>query len=94
MNPLVSEMLFAQREDLELRNLEGLLEDDCKCESKHRDPENRYCSGGAAYVGMSCMPDIKICDAAGKAWMLFMEDGSICDECDRLCGDCWTIRPI
>lgn len=95
MNPLVSEMLnTVAGQDTELMFLEGLLEGECKCQSGHTDPENRYCSGDVAWVGLSCTPPLNVCDAAAKAWVFFMERGNTCADCKLPCRECWEVRPI
>lgn len=98
MNPLVSEMLTAKnRQDLEIAMLEELLTGDVKCESRHQNPENAYCSGGATHmISYSCEPGRdKICDAAAHYSQRCRSDSSnVCEDCDLPCSECWTITPI
>lgn len=91
MNPLVQDMLLAQREDLELRNLEGLLEDDCKCESSHTESS---CSYDVSYL--------IVASCSGKAWQVCYNSAENTRKSAKVCGlclsldvrDCWAIRPI
>lgn len=96
MNPLVQDMLLAQREDLELRNLEGLLEDDCKCESAHMEPIPT-CSGDVvARKTTKCRGlDFNICSISYALNRESVESGyKVCSDCGVLTSLCWTIRPI
>lgn len=94
MNPLVEQMLS---NDVETRLLEDLFEHETKCESRHQNPENAYCSGGVTHMlSYSCEPGRdRVCDAAAQyAQRCRNNPDNVCMDCDRSCFECWTIRPI
>lgn len=83
--------------DLELIALEEAFADDCKCDSRHQNPENAYCSGAVTYLlTYSCDSEVnRVCDAAGKyAQRCTSARDNVCADCDLPCFECWTIRPI
>jgi len=95
VNPLVEKMLIAQREGIDASTLEQIFEHEVECESKHVDPENRYCSARVLFIGYSCSPPMMICGAAGQVWQRWVDEGDlICDDCGIPLTECWTIRPI
>lgn len=98
MNPLVEKMLNTTvSNDVETRFLEDLFEEEAKCESRHQNPENAYCSGGATHmVSYSCEPTRdKVCDASAKYTQRCRNNpDDVCRDCGLSCFECWTIRPI
>lgn len=93
MNPLVADMLFAQREDLELRNLEGLLNDDCKCETNHVVLPCTFKVTGV--VTSTCNGETTLkCKNGIQYSQMHIANGGTCVYCDEPASDCWTIRPI
>lgn len=93
MNPLVQDMLnTVAGQDTELVFLEGLLEDDCKCESLHTMTE---CSVTVVAKIRSCtVPWTLKCANGIQYSRKFMAEGGGCSGCYGLAVDCWTIRPI
>lgn len=97
MNSLVADMLLAQnREDLELRNLEGLLEDDCKCGSSHERAENTCSIEVVGRKSVECSGRVfNICQNSWNYNAQYLAEGGwACPRCGNDLEDCWTIRPI
>lgn len=95
MNPLVQEMLnTVAGQDTELVFLEGLLNDDCKCESRTHNHGRVTCSGDVSALLSSCIPPLKVCSAMHEHVTRAMNWESPCASCGRKTKDCWTIRPI
>lgn len=95
MNPLLASprLNTVAGQDSELVFLEGLLEDDCKCEANH---VILPCTGKVVGVHLSqctgnrylkCLNAVKFSEDA-------MKRGSKCQDCDKLSSECWIIRPI
>lgn len=93
MSPLVQEMLEAVAgHDTELVFLEGLLEDDCKCESDH--PRSKCSYKVTHIITVGCTP--------GQSWNVCENSAKATGNSNRCCAfchvwpvaDCWEIRPI
>lgn len=79
---------------LEILNLESLLEDECKCESKHTLSECSIEVVGIKFLGCEGVRFL-ICQNSYNWNMEAISDKMcICDECKRDCADCWRIVPI
>lgn len=82
--------------DIELRFLEDLFEDDCKCESDHLPPVS-VCSGDViARKRTACIRlDFKICRNSYEHNMRSVTSGyRTCASCGRLTSECFTITLI
>lgn len=94
MNPLVQEMLnTVAGQDSELVFLEGLLNDDCKCETNHKVLPCTFKVTGIATATCTGKTTLK-CENGVKYSENSMLTGVTCIHCDELASDCWTIRPI
>lgn len=73
--------------------LEDLLDDECKCESSHK---NTSCSGSVvARKHRSCGPSFNICSNS-RSWNLLVisTPGKRCKKCLENVSECWSIRPV
>lgn len=94
MNPLVAEMLnTVAGQDTELVFLEGLLEDDCKCETNHVELPCTFKVTGIVTSTCNGVTTLK-CENGIRYSETHMANGGICLDCDQPAADCWTIRPI
>lgn len=95
MNLLVEQMLTAKhRNDLELAILEQTFEEDCNCASAHSYPDMPSCSIEVVARKTTCRRDFLICDSSLECNQKYMALGGVCDKCNNLAFECWTIRPI
>lgn len=91
MSPLVQEMLNTVAGHV---FLEGLLEDDCKCESSHIWG-SISCTHIAVARKKGCTLEFNICQSSYEWNIRVIRDAIMrCDTCGENVADCWTIRPI
>lgn len=94
MNALVSEMISTRAgQDVELRFLEDLLNDDCKCETRHRVTTCTFKVTGIVVPVCSDKPIMK-CQSGMNHTVKLINSGTFCSWCGELASDCWEIRPI
>lgn len=91
MNPLVSVTESQAGQDVELRFLEDLLNDDCKCESHHKRTK---CSEEVTHRIVTCAGDWQVCVNSARDMIYRNRKGNWCAGCKRFTEDCWEIRPI
>lgn len=93
MNPLVKDMLeTAHSHDIELRFLEDLFEEDCKCESQHNNWGDT-CSKQVTHLFQAHVVQKKVCESAASR--IERAGKSVaCQRCGKYIADCWTITPI
>lgn len=95
MNPLVKDMLeSAHSHDIELRFLEEIFEDDCKCEGIEHG--NLECVKTVSALYRNCKYQQLACSTrVAYVESYIQERGSnYCRYCLRLGKECWTITPI
>lgn len=98
MNGTVERMLdLTTDREAEIAFLEGLFEEDCKCESAHQKAVAGPCSGVAV---AKCVPG---CGMVGALWCQSALDAANrsiaggfyrCALCGSKIGECWTITLI
>jgi len=92
MNPLVKDILdTAHSHDIELRFLEDLFADDCKCESRAHLVE---CTKVATHRSKNCQRSANICEDATNYVLDGLMSPDNCEDCKLPCSECWTITPI
>lgn len=81
---------------LEVIDLESLLEDDLKCESRHKHPLNLTCSEEVTHFVRGCPGgvDVKVCQDAAVSLHVRMAGGEVCDDCLKPAADCWKVIAI
>lgn len=97
MNPLVQEMLSNRAgQDVELRFLEDLLNDDCKCGSTHRKAGNPCSFDVVGRKSVKCTGlAFNICQNSWNYNAQYLAEGRWhCPKCGSNLKDCWEIRPI
>jgi hypothetical protein len=79
---------------LELISLESLLDDECRCQSKHT--EVAQCTVEVvARVRYACDTRHPLVCAETAAYIRYAHEiDSICDDCDRPTRECWRIVPV
>lgn len=95
MNPLVQEMLETRAgQDVELRFLEDLLNDDCKCESAHDGgPACTHDIVARKYVACDGIA-FNICQSSLNQNRVWLSENGNCNGCNLPVQVCWEIRPI
>lgn len=95
MNPLVKDMLeSAHSHDIELRFLEDMLNEECKCESLMHDSG---CTNEVTHRGFRrCANVSKNVCADAAAYIVKSKSHPLyyCSDCGESTRLCWTITPI
>lgn len=86
--PQVDSLLLTA--DTELVELEHMLDDDCTCELRHRDPQN--CSIEVTHIRITCRGRYFGCKYAETGYAT--DPYFICGSCGNRTVDCWKIIPI
>jgi len=97
MNGTVERMLdLTTARDTEIAFLEGLLEEDCKCESLHDIRDCEVCSGDVVARKTACGgADFLICTNSYRWNSRVIASGiGRCRECHNPVEECWTITLI
>lgn len=88
MNPLIEKMLEST---VETYLLEDLFEQEAECESRYHWSQ---CTETVTHRGGNCKRLRNICDDAAQYVRDGIESSDWCEDCQRDCAVCWTIRPI
>lgn len=93
MNPLLASPRLdtVAGQDTELVFLEGLLNDDCKCEGI--DHDTGPCTVKVTHRYTCCEVSKNVCSLFATE-AIMQRTLYVCAGCGRNAEDCWTIRPI
>lgn len=78
------------QEDVKLD--EAILDDDCGCQIRHRDPSN--CTIEVTHRLVSCRKQVLMCDHGTRYKRAEIAGDGWCRGCGAPVGSCWKIHPV
>lgn len=96
MDTIVSQMLeTVSRNREEISNLEEIFNENCKCQSVHKQSKCTFEVTHHVHSQCGVYPHKVVCLGAATVSIWHMKAGiAACAGCGVLARDCWIIRPI